>query len=723
MKKLKKTFTNTGRFAALLLCLAMICVCLAPIAANAAEEEKTVRVGWYESPFNTIDRFGRRSGYAYEYQKKIAAYSGWNYEYVTDSWPNLMQMLIDGEIDMLSDVSYTEERSDIMLFPHLPMGAEEYYIFISPDNKDYSPGDYSYFNGKKVGVNKGSFQVEVFREWEKTYDISSGIIELTCSEAEAFEMMRTGELDAYITLDHYGGVDIALPVIKIGSSDYFFAINHDRPDLLDELNSALSRIVDENPFYAQELNRKYLSSSGANIFLTNEEKQWLTDHGKIRIGYQDDYLAFCAADKSTGELIGALNDYLEDASTCFENADLEFEPVAYSTAAELIQALKDGEVDCMFPSNISTSDGESLGFVLTPSIISTEIYAVVRKADQQTFMQKEEIPAAIIAGDPNCDAVLMDHFPNWKCEGYPDIQSCLNAVSNGTADCVIISNYHYNNLGKQFEKLNLTALATGEIVDYYIAVRNGDTELFSILTRTTNIVNKANINSALSYYSVEESKATLIDFIRDNPAIDIAVIVVIAAFVLVIIAQQRIIIAKREVEKSHHQVDDLNKLVYVDALTSLRNKGGFDEYLRSIQNLLDSGDPFEFAIVMLDCNDLKPINDQYGHDKGDIYLQASSQLACRVYKNSPVFRIGGDEFAVILQDKDYKNRKALMELFKTSEANICASAKNEWEKVSMAIGMAEYDPQSHRSVDDVVHLADKNMYENKRAAKKAKSES
>lgn len=60
---------------------------------------KTVRVGWYESPFNMTDQFGRRSGYAYDYQQKIAAYTGWNYEYVEGSWPDLLQMLMDGEID------------------------------------------------------------------------------------------------------------------------------------------------------------------------------------------------------------------------------------------------------------------------------------------------------------------------------------------------------------------------------------------------------------------------------------------------------------------------------------------------------------------------------------------------------------------------------------------------------------------------------------------------
>ena len=142
-----------------MLCLVAAMTFLAPSAAHAQETGKTVRVGWYESPFNTTDQSGRRSGYAYDYQQKIAAYTGWNYEYVEGSWPELMQMLVDGKIDLMSDVSYTEERAKTMLFSSLPMGAEEYYIFISPDNEDINRDVVSTFT-EKADVNKGSVQAE-----------------------------------------------------------------------------------------------------------------------------------------------------------------------------------------------------------------------------------------------------------------------------------------------------------------------------------------------------------------------------------------------------------------------------------------------------------------------------------------------------------------------------------------------------------------------------------
>ena len=136
------------------LAIAVLAALALPIGAHAQEPEKIVRVGWFESPFNTTDELGRRSGYAYDYQQKIAACTGWTYEYVTGSWPELLQMLEEGRIDLMSDVSYTDERAEKMLFSAQPMGTEDYYLFTAPGNKEITPEDFSTFDGRKVGANR-----------------------------------------------------------------------------------------------------------------------------------------------------------------------------------------------------------------------------------------------------------------------------------------------------------------------------------------------------------------------------------------------------------------------------------------------------------------------------------------------------------------------------------------------------------------------------------------
>jgi diguanylate cyclase (GGDEF)-like protein len=161
--------------------------------------------------------------------------------------------------------------------------------------------------------------------------------------------------------------------------------------------------------------------------------------------------------------------------------------------------------------------------------------------------------------------------------------------------------------------------------------------------------------------------------------------------------------------------------VYVDPLTHVKNKGAFSDAIEELQVQMNSSQgKMAFAIGVFDCDDLKLINDRYGHEKGDVYLKTASRLICRVFQHSPVFRIGGDEFSVILQNDDYRDREALEQRFRREMAEISAAKDNQWEQVHVAMGIAEYDPQHDRTVNDVIRRADTKMYENKRIRKTAR---
>ena len=160
-------------------------------------------------------------GYAYDYQQKIAACTGWTYEYVTGSWPELLQMLEDGRIDLMSDVSYTDERAEKMLFSAQPMGTEDYYLFTAPNNKEITPEDFSTFNGKRVGANKGSVQISCFRDWAEANGVRTEIVEMTGSEEYNITQLKLGNIDLYASLNGLHKAGDAIPVCKIGSSVFF----------------------------------------------------------------------------------------------------------------------------------------------------------------------------------------------------------------------------------------------------------------------------------------------------------------------------------------------------------------------------------------------------------------------------------------------------------------------------------------------------------------------
>ena len=169
-------------------------------------------------------------------------------------------------------------------------------------------------------------------------------------------------------------------------------------------------------------------------------------------------------------------------------------------------------------------------------------------------------------------------------------------------------------------------------------------------------------------------------------------------------------------------ITDLNDLAYADSLTALHNKGAFDICVRDLQTQLDaSGDDGPaFAVCIFDCNSLKEVNDRYGHDKGDLYLKQTAAVICEVFDHSPVFRIGGDEFAALLMGRDCLNREELLRQFDETCMEKRRQNTDTWEQVDVARGMAVYDPQEDESVSDVVRRADKIMYENKFMSKQSR---
>ena len=697
------------------MCVLLVMVFFGPLITHA--DQKTVRVGWYESPFNMIDESGRRSGYAYEYQRKIAAYTGWEYEYVDGTWSELLDMLIKGEIDLLSDVSYTKERSEKILYSSVPMGQETYFIYKDAKNNDISSDNLSTLNGKQIGVTKNSIQTGLFRQWADQHGITAELIEMDISDNDSLIMLLNGELDAFVSLDSYGDVNLLTPVATIGSSEFYFAVSPTRQDLLYELEPALLAIQAEDRYYSEHLYDKYLDRSGAERYLNPDEISWLADHGPIRVGYQDNYLAFCACDPKTGELTGALSDYLNYASKNINNAELVFEPIAYPTADAAMTALKNGEIDCMFPANLSDYDSENMHVVISQSMMNTEMLAVVRSADQHSFFQQETVTVAVNEGNPNYDLFLKEHFSDWNTVHFIDTPACLKAVSEGKADCVIVSNYRYNNIADLCDDLKLTAVSTGVDMDYSFAIKEGNTILYSIMAKVTGVVPDSITHSALNFYATEDTKVTFGEFVRDNLGIIMSVVsAVLLLFLILAIRNVRLV---RKTLKGKEQIKDLNLRANYDALTSVRNKGAFTEYIENVQTRINNGETESVAICIFDCNDLKKINDVHGHEKGDEYIKNACHFICTTFRRSAVFRIGGDEFAAVLMNEDYLNRDKLTDTFTNEQVAISEAAIDPWNKLHIAMGLAIYTPGKDSSLNDTISRADELMYENKKLLKEA----
>ena len=539
----------TRRLFCLLICLLLAGFLVLPSFAGAQEsQQKVVRVGWFESSFCYWDTFGRRCGMDYEYQQKISAYTGWTYEYVEDSWPNLLQKLMDGDIDLLSDVSYKPERTEFISYPDLPMGTETYYIYIDAKNRDISAEHPESFNGRRIGVNRGSVQEGFLQDWAEKNHLSIEVVPLTGSESESMDMVIRGQIDGFASIYSFSSEQKVIPVSRIGGSDYFYAVNRNRPDLLAELNMALSGIHEEDPYFIERLSEERQYNTRTSASLTPTESEWLEKHGPVRVGYVADYLPFCQKNPTTGELTGALKDYLIHAENSLRNSDIRFEPIPYDTTDAALKALQAGEIDCAFPVHLSLYDAEQMNIRLTSQAMKTGMNAVLREGDSINLSRESTVTVAINDGNRNVDTFVMEQYPNCRRLFFKDYEACYEAVASGIADCTLMSNYRIPGAEAAIEKHKLYHVPTGEHIPLSFATGRNNRELYFLLNKTVLTTRSEDMDSALASYMHSDRKVSITEFIKDNGILVLAFLTLVFLIIVSLLLQRL-----KAVRKAHEQ--------------------------------------------------------------------------------------------------------------------------------------------------------------------------
>lgn len=185
-------------------------IALLPVSAFAAKETTpcdeiaanlpVVRIGWYEDSYHSTGDDGQRSGYGYEYEQSLAAYTGWQYDYVKGNWDELLAKLQRGEIDMMSALTYTDERAQKMLFSELPISTERYYLYANLDSSDISATDFSTIDGKRVGVMNNSFEADQLTAWEEASGIKTRHVYFS-SIKQATSLAKSHKIDCIVSME------------------------------------------------------------------------------------------------------------------------------------------------------------------------------------------------------------------------------------------------------------------------------------------------------------------------------------------------------------------------------------------------------------------------------------------------------------------------------------------------------------------------------------------
>lgn len=507
----------------------LLLVCL-PLQALATES-KVVRVGWYDGGYNITGPSGERSGYGYDFQQTVAAYTGWRYEYVNGSIVELLEKLQRGEIDMLNCISYTPERAQHMLFSSVPMGREKYYLYADIGKTGLSPSKLYLLEGKGVSMIASSMMETAFSDWEKQQGLHTQHM-LAGSMEERIRLVAQGAAEAVVATEfaplRQEGLSAVMPV---GGSDIYFAISKSRPDLKAELDEAMRRIEQDKPFYAESLYKHYMPTTAVPV-LSKDEQAWLAQHGKIRIGCMKGDRGFFSYEED-GSHNGVIADYILYASGCFEERRLDFAVQGFDTQGEMIRALQDGKIDMIFHFSENHYLAEQNGFVLSNRIISITIPVITA---QKQFNENAANILAVAKNNYLAKAYAAHNYPQWKLVEYASRADAEQAVRSGQADCFFAK---YSTLTDYADDKLLHAVFLSKPGDVAFAVNRGDTVLLSVLNKTLRAMPGNAMAGNMSMYDKPLQDIMLKDFIKQHMLLLVAVLVLIIGIMLRLLYKER----------------------------------------------------------------------------------------------------------------------------------------------------------------------------------------
>ena len=502
--------TPTWRSICAMLCLLLLLPALFPVKAAAETvPAKVVRVGSFEDTFNYVNEKGIRKGYGYELLQTLSGYTGWQLEYVTCDWSDCFEKLKNGEIDIMGDISYTEDRAEEMLFSDEPMGEEKYYLYADLSREDITASDFKTLNGQKIGVLMGTEPEVMLTEWEEKYDLKTQHVNIANSE-DVKQKLANREIDCFVSLEESFWADLGISTItRVGSSDIYYAINKDRADIKEELDNAMRALENADPFYTADLYKRYFSLDYTPI-LTGEEKAWLKEHGVIRMGFLTGDSGVSTYNPSTGEITGTITDYIQFAKDCLGNQELEFQLVGYDSKEAELDALKSGEIDMVFHFDQSPNLAEEYRVACTNTTWTSNMMAVTNK---QHFDESQANRVAVPQNKISLTRYLAVYYPQWEIVDCATPEDAARLVKDGQADCFVTGVSSQENYSKKYDFYSVLLPNPAKSC---FAVNSGNRHLLSILNKTIKAMPTNMLTGSLAMYKSSSRKVTLSEFIRDN---------------------------------------------------------------------------------------------------------------------------------------------------------------------------------------------------------------
>ena len=534
-----------------------------------AKENKKVRVGYYE---NEVFQEGAsdgavKSGYAYEYYRKISEYTGWEYEYVYDSYNNLFKMLAEGEIDLLAGIAKNDERIGMIAYPDRAMGNELYNLIKKNDNYSITSDPLS-FEGKKIGILDSAI-VNVLNEFLDTVGIKCEVIAYDDYKS-LFSDYDNGKLDmAAVEGSGTYGREASEVVCTFGSSEYYLCVNIEREDILDELNEAQMLLSVEEPNYISNLTNRYYPASISSLAFSDSEKAWIENNDSLVVGYLEDFLPYSDTD-ADGNVTGLVKNVIPQILKELNISKIDVSYRGYKSYKDMLSDMNAGIVDMIFPIGGNLYYSEENGTYQSTPVITTNNELVYRDGFDSSNIKT----IAVNQNNGLQYYYALANFPDTDIKYYNSTAECLESVLKKEADVTVLNGLRAYNILRNSKYHDLSVMQLGGYEDICFGIDIGNEGLLKLINRGISVLDDDYVfymadryTDKLYYYSVK-------DFLKDHAEVAIAAMVI---FFIVILLTSLFWFHKR-VEKEKKQRFAIQKI--------------FDQIIMAFAKMIDKKDKY-----------------------------------------------------------------------------------------------------------------------------------
>lgn len=674
-----------------------------------AEEKNVIKVGYPTVNGFTEIKDGVYSGYAYEYLREIAKYTGWEYEFIEMNLNDALSELRNGNIDIVAGMIKNDQTIELYDFPEYNAGYTYTTLLKLKDNKNISQSNFSTLNGIKVGYFD-TYKIKLnnfiqFCNYSGINDIS--LIEYPHKTGkELSEALEAKEVDAII------GGDLLLDsnqivVAKFGSIPQYFATTKGKTEITQKLNDAIFKIKENDSSFEQQLYNKYFQSSiDHSIVFSKEEQDYISKIPPLKAVYIDNFIPMQYYDSDNKKPQGVFIDFINLVA---KKSGLRFELVRAKNYEDAYEMIKDNKADLFIgtPSVYSIADENKI--TLTKSYITLDMVKVFRKNEKIRDNEKKIVALPIGYN-------FFETDKDYEINYYDTLEDCLLAIEKGNADLTYGNSYSISNYITSGYYPNLIFISNNLQVDASIGLnKNTDKNLMNIINKVVYSLSQDEIQDIVYNNTINITHPTTIKkFFFDNLALCTTIILLIFIIIFTFIY----IIIKMEFKNLKMAKSILLEKSQKDFLTGLYNREACEQLVTEYLNTKNSS--VYAAFIIIDIDNFKDINDSFGHKIGDDLLKDFSKILKESFSNQDIIcRLGGDEFVIFMKDINEENLENVNEKLQQistlmdKEVNYNGFSK----KISLSIG--SIITKQSIGFNNMYKQSDKLLYDVKRNGRNA----